>query len=297
MSPEPSAPRASEQRRRAILAVLGAALLFAGAAACVKALDGEIPLAQLVFFRSALALPVMLPLLIAAGGLSAMKTTRPFGHLFRTVFGLCGMLAAFYGYATLPLATVTALGFTMPLFLALLAAPLLGERPGPVRLAAALAGFAGVVLMVRPWGGDAVGLVPALIVLAGALAWALAMITIRRLGAAGESGVAIVMWFAIGCSLLSFFAAVPVWVWPDAGQWGLILGVGVISALAQLLMTEAYRKGEPTLVAPFEYSGIVWTTLLGLLIWAEAPDGWDSLGICILVGAGLALWREDARRR
>jgi drug/metabolite transporter (DMT)-like permease len=295
MSPDPSAPR-----RRAILAVpivsvLGAALLFAGAAACVKALEGAIPLAQLVFFRSILALPVMLPLLIAAGGLAVMRTTRPFGHLFRTVFGLGGMLSAFYGYATLPLATVTALGFTMPLFLALLAAPLLGERPGPARIAAALAGFVGVVLMVRPWGGEAVGLVPALIVLAGALAWALAMITIRRLGAAGESGVAIVLWFALGCAFLSFFAALPVWVWPDARQWGLLLGVGVISALAQLLMTEAYRKGEPTLVAPFEYSGIIWTTLLGLLVWSEAPDGWDSLGILILVGAGLALWQLDAR--
>ncbi|MCX8134640.1 MAG: DMT family transporter [Roseococcus sp.] len=292
MSPDPSAPR-----RRAILAVLGAALLFALAAACVKALGGAIPLAQLVFFRSVLALPLLLPLLLAAGGLAALRTTRPMGHLFRTLFGLGGMLAAFYGYATLPLAMVTALGFTMPLFLALLAAPLLGERPAAVRLAAALAGFAGVVLMLRPWRGDAPPTLPVLVVLAGALAWALAMITIRRLGAAGESGVAIVLWFALGSSVLSLFAALPVWVWPDARQWALLLGVGVVSALAQLLMTEAYRKGETTLVAPFEYSGILWTTLLGLLLWAEAPDGWDALGVLVLIGAGLALWRLDARGR
>ena len=292
MSPDPSA-----QRRRAILAVLAAALLFAGAAACVKALDGGIPLAQLVFFRSILALPVMLPLVFAAGGWATMKTTRPFGHLLRTVFGLGGMLAAFHGYATLPLATVTALGFTMPLFLALLAVPLLGERPGPLRLLSALCGFLGVLLVVRPWGAGAAPLLPSLIVLGGALAWALAMITIRHLGSAGESGVAIVLWFAIGCSLLSLVAALPSWVWPSGWQWLLLLGVGVISALAQLLMTEAYRKGEPTLVAPFEYSGIVWTVLLGLLFWSEAPDLVAGLGILVLVAAGLLLWALEARAK
>jgi drug/metabolite transporter (DMT)-like permease len=288
-----SNPRA--QRRRAVLAILGAGLLFAGAAACVKALDGAVPLMQLVFFRSILALPVLLPLLLRAGGLSALATRRPMGHAWRTLFGLLGMLAAFHGFATLPLATVTALGFTMPLFLALLAVPLLGERVGWQRGAAVLAGFAGVLLMVRPFDGASAALGPSLVVLGGALAWALAMISIRRLGEAGESGVAIVLWFAIGSSLVTFAASLPVWVWPTPGQWLLLLGIGVLSALAQLLMTEAYRTGETTLVAPFEYSGIIWTTLLGALIWAEAPDGWDALGILVLVGSGLFIWYREMR--
>jgi drug/metabolite transporter (DMT)-like permease len=286
-------PRAG--RRRAILAILGAAILFAAAAACVKALDGAVPLAQLVLFRSLFALPVLLPLLRRAGGWRELRTTNPAGHVWRTVFGLIGMAGAFYGYATMPLAAVTALGFTMPLFLTVLAVPLLGETVGWRRGLAVLVGFGGVLLMVRPWGLGEMPLMPSLIVLAASLSWALAMITIRRMGEAGESGVAIVLWFALGSAAVAAIASLPGWVWPTATQWLLLLGIGMVSALAQLLMTEAYRSGEPTLVAPFEYSGIVWTTLLGAFIWAEAPDAWDGAGILILVASGLYIWHREVQ--
>ncbi len=286
---------AGAARRRAILAILGAAILFAAAAACVKALDGAVPLVQLVLFRSLFALPVLLPLLHRAGGWPALRTSNPTGHIWRMIFGLIGMATAFYGYATMPLAAVTALGFTMPLFLTLLAVPLLGEHVGWRRGLAVLVGFGGVLLMVRPWAEGDIPLGPSLAVLAGALCWALAMITIRRMGEAGESGVSIVLWFAIGSSLVAALASIPVWIWPTPLQWGLLLGIGTISALAQLLMTEAYRAGEPTLVAPFEYSGIVWTTLLGALIWSEAPDRWDGVGALILVASGLYIWYRETQ--
>lgn len=286
-------PRAG--RRRAILAILGAAILFAAAAACVKALSGVVPLAQLVLFRSLFALPVLLPLLRQAGGWRELRTTNPAGHVWRTVFGLIGMAGAFYGYATMPLAAVTALGFTMPLFLTVLAVPLLGETVGWRRGLAVLVGFGGVVMMVRPWGLGDMPMMPSLIVLAASLSWALAMITIRRMGEAGESGVSIVLWFALGSAAVAAIASLPGWVWPTATQWLLLLGIGMVSALAQLLMTEAYRSGEPTLVAPFEYSGIVWTTLLGAFIWAEAPDLWDGAGILILVASGLYIWHREVQ--
>ena len=279
------------QARRAILLVMGAAMLFACAAACVKALQGGIPLAQVVLARSVFALPVMLPLVWRAGGWQALRTSNPMGHAGRILWGLIGMAGAFHGYATLPLASVTALGFTMPLFLTLLAVPLLGESIDRRRVGAVLVGFLGVLVMLRPSGGGPGQWPDYAAVLVAALAWALAMISIRRMGEAGESGVTIVAWFAIGCSVVSAVFALPVWVWPGAGQWALLAGVGLISAVAQLLMTEAYRRGDTTLVAPFEYSGIVWTTLLGMLVWAEAPDGYDALGIAILVGCGLYIWR------
>jgi drug/metabolite transporter (DMT)-like permease len=279
------------QARRAILLVMGAAMLFACAAACVKALQGGIPLAQVVLARSVFALPVMLPLVWRAGGWQALRTNNPMGHAGRILWGLIGMAGAFHGYATLPLASVTALGFAMPLFLTLLAVPLLGESIDRRRLGAVLVGFLGVLVMLRPSGGGAGQWPDYAAVLVATLAWALAMISIRRMGEAGESGVTIVAWFAIGCSAISAVFAWPVWVWPGAEQWALLAGVGLISAVAQLLMTEAYRRGDTTLVAPFEYSGIVWTTLLGMLVWAEAPDGYDALGIAILVGCGLYIWR------
>lgn len=284
-------PRAA---RRAILAILLAGLLYAGMGACVKAVADELPLAQVVLGRNLFALPVLLPLLLR-GGRKGLAMRAPALHAQRLLWGFIGMATAFHGYRYLPLTTVTALGFTMPLILALLAVPLLGERMDKARALCAVAGFGGVLLMVRPGEGGA--LAPALVVLAGAFAWAMAMITIRRMGAGGESGVAIVFWFSLGCALVALVWSLPGWVWPTGRQWGLLALVGAVAALAQMLMTDAYRSADPTLVAPFEYSAIIWTTALGALLWADWPDGWDLLGVAVLIGAGLLLWRREAALR
>jgi drug/metabolite transporter (DMT)-like permease len=132
-------------------------------------------------------------------------------------------------------------------------------------------------------------------VLVGDLAWAVSMMSIRRLGEAGEHGITIVMWFAIITSLVSGLATIPVWVDPDGRQWALLVGLGVISAVAQLLMTEAYRRGETTLLAPFEYVALIWTMLLGVALWGEWPGALDLLGFAVLVGAGLFIWWREVR--
>jgi len=283
----------ASQRRRAILLVLSAALLFSGVGACIKALEGGVPLAMVVLFRSVFALPVMIPILLAHGGLRALATQQPAWHALRTAFGLVGMAGAFHGYATLPLATVTALGFTMPLFLTLLSIPLLGERVGIRRFAAVLVGFAGVLVILRP-GLDGPGTwFDYGFVLLAALGWALAMITIRRMGQGGEPGAAIVLWFAIGASSVAACFAIPVWVWPTAMQWALLVGAGLTAGIAQLFMTEAYRRGDTTVIAPFEYSAIIWTGILGYLLWAETPDLLDGLGVSILVACGLYIWHRE----
>jgi drug/metabolite transporter (DMT)-like permease len=294
---------AAALRRRSILCVLGAAGTFSIAAAAVKALGGEIPLAQVILCRNLFALPVLLSLAWQAGGVvAALRTRNPMGHAVRILAGLMGMAGAFYGYAVLPIAMVTALGFTMPLFLTALSVVLLGERVGPRRWSAVAVGFCGVLLMLGgpgpagdtgSGGGREAGAI--LMVLIGALGWALAMISIRRMGEKGEAGVTIVLWFAIGAALVGGLAAIPVWVWPTPLQWALLATTGLVSALAQLLMTEAYRRGETTLIAPFEYSGILWTTLLGLLLWAEVPDAWDLGGFAVLVGAGLYIWHREVK--
>jgi drug/metabolite transporter (DMT)-like permease len=294
-----SAPSAARQalaraRRRAVLLVLGAAAVFSVAGAFVKALDGAIPLAQVVFCRNLFCIPVLLPLLLREGGVAeALRMRQPWMHAWRIAAGLLGMCAVFYGYAVLPFATVTALGFTMPLFLTLLSVPLLGERVGPRRGAAVLAGFGGVLLMANPAGMPEGKALAVGVVLLGALGWALAMIAIRRLGDAGERGVTIVLWFALGAAAVSGVACAPGWVAPTWGQWLLLGGIGLVSAAAQVMMTEGYRRGEATLLAPFEYSAILWTTLAGALVWAELPDGWDLAGMAVLVASGLYIWRRE----
>lgn len=286
----------ADQRRRAILCVLGASVLFAGAAAFVKAVSPYVPLAELVFFRSAVAFAALLPLARGAGGWSVLRTRRPLGHLGRAAAGLMGIVGAFYGYATLPLATVTALGFAMPLILTALSVPLLGERVGWRRGSAVLAGFVGVLLMVEPWRtAGALPAWPVLVVMAGVASWALAMITIRRMGRAGERNLTIVLLFSLMSSVVSGLFAIPVWVTPVGWQWGALLGVGVLSAGAQMLMTEGYRIGEASLLAPFEYGAILYTVLLGLLLWGEAPDWSDGVGIAVLMASGLYVWRRETR--
>jgi drug/metabolite transporter (DMT)-like permease len=295
MSPPPDAGLV-RGRRRAILLLLAAAATFAIAAGCVKALAGAVPLAQVILARNVFALPLLLLLVPRAGGWRALRPRAPRWHLARLVCGGLGMIGAFASYAALPLATAMVLQFTMPLFLTAMSALLLRETVGWRRWSAVLAGFAGVLLVARPGGEEAaLPLVPVLLALLGGLGWALAMMSIRRLGDAGEQGVTIVIWFAIGAAVVSGIATIPVWLDPDPRQWALLVAIGVVSAVAQLLMTEAYRRGETTLLAPFEYSGLIWTMLLGAVIWGEWPGVVDLLGFTVLVGAGLFIWWRETR--
>ncbi len=291
-----AADRPARLRHRAILCVLASSAFFNVAAALVKAASPGLPVAEVVLFRSLCSVLILLPMLRGNGGWSALRTNRPGAHLLRLAAGFCGMYAAFYGYATLPIATVTALGFSMPIFLTLLSVPLLHERISATRAAVVAVGLAGVLIVLRPWednAGQPVG--PALVVMAGVAAWALAMISIRRMGQSGERNVTIVLLFSIGSTLLAALLTIPVWVTPTVPQFIALIGVGVISTAAQLLMTEGYRSGEATMLAPFEYGAILYAVLLGWLVWNEVPGGWEFIGIGVLVLSGLFSWWREGR--
>jgi drug/metabolite transporter (DMT)-like permease len=145
-------------RRHAILFVLSASATFTLGSALVKALTADFPVLEIVMFRSIVGFAAMLPMIICAGGLNALKTRRPIGHALRTIYGFIGTVTSVYGFGVLPLVTVTALGFAMPLFLTVVSVPLLGERVGPRRATAVVVGFVGVMVMLRPWHVDAVSL-------------------------------------------------------------------------------------------------------------------------------------------
>ncbi len=284
----------TQARRHAILCILGSSASFAVAAVCVKAVAWRIPTMEIVFFRSVFALVALLPMIMSHGGLLALKTTRPFGHVMRTVYGLIGMSTAFYGYVHLPLAMVTALGFAMPLFLTVLSVTLLKETVGWRRISAIVVGFGGMLVMVRPWNAAAdASLWSALVVVVGVFFWAMAMITIRKMGASGERNVTIVIWFSIGGVVISGIWSAFEWVMPMGWEWAFLIATGLISALAQMLMTEAYRTGETTLVAPFEYGAILYTIAFGFLIWDEVPEIWHFIGIAVLVASGLYIWHRE----
>lgn len=282
-------------RRRAILFVLASAAAFSLSAALVKVAAPEVPVFELMLFRSGVALLCLAPLVLRAGW-AVFRLRNPWGHAARTVCGLGGMFGSFYGLAHLPLAAVTALGFAMPIFLAGLSVPLLGERVGPARMVGIAAGLLGVVLVVRPWAGAAgLPLFETAVVLAGVLAWAASMVSIRRLGQSGERNLTIVVVFTAACTVLCGVLAAPVWVWPRAELWPPLLAIGAVSGAAQLLMTEGYRSGEASMLAPFEYSAIVYTLGLGWAVWGEEPGLWEMTGIAVLVASGLFTWWREGR--
>ena len=282
-------------RRHAIIYVLSASATFTLGSAVVKALTADFPVLEIVMFRSLVGFVAMLPMILRHGGLSALATRRPVGHVMRTVYGFIGTVTSVYGFGVLPLVTVTALGFAMPLFLTVLSVPLLGERVGPRRTTAVLVGLGGVMVMLRPWHVDAdpMPLGAVAIVLSGVVTWALSMINIRRMGEAGERNVTIVAWYSLGTASLAALGCITDWVTPSPWQFAALVSAGLFSGLAQLLMTEGYRAAETTLVAPFEYGAIIYATLLGIAIWGEWPDVWSLVGVAVLIASGLYIWRRE----
>ena len=284
--------------RHAIRCVLASSASFAVAAALVKTVAPIIPTIEIMLARSLFAFLAMLPLMIRAGGLGALRTKHPLGHLWRTLAGFAGMYGSFYGYAHLPLAMVTALGFAMPVFLGILSVPLLGERLSAGRAVSIVAGLVGVLIVLRPWRAQgALEFGPAMVVVGGVLAWAAAMVSIRRMGQAGERNITIVLWFAVATTAVSALGSIPVWVTPSPLVALLLIAIGLISGAAQLLMTEGYRSGEATMLAPFEYGAIIYTVLLGWLMWGEVPGRWEGTGMLLLIAAGLITWWRESSRR
>jgi drug/metabolite transporter (DMT)-like permease len=149
--------------------------------------------------------------------------------------------------------------------------------------------------MLRPWhvDADSMPLGAVAVVLSGVVTWALSMINIRRMGDAGERNVTIVAWYSLGTASLAAFGCVADWVTPTPWQFATLVAAGLLSGLAQLLMTEGYRAAETTLVAPFEYGAIIYATMLGIAIWGEWPDFWSLCGVAVLIASGLYIWHRE----
>jgi drug/metabolite transporter (DMT)-like permease len=282
-------------RRHAILFVLSASATFTLGSALVKALTADFPVLEIVVFRSIVGFIALLPMIVRHGGLAALKTRRPVGHVMRTVYGFIGTVTSVYGFGALPLVTVTALGFVMPLFLTIVSVPLLGERVGPRRATAVAVGLCGVMVMLRPWhvDADSMPLGAVAIVLAGVFTWSLSMINIRQMGDAGERNVTIVAWYSLGTAFLAALGCINNWVTPTPWQLATLISAGLMSGLGQWLMTEGYRAAETTLVAPFEYGAVIYATVLGIAIWGEWPDVWSLVGVVVLIASGLYIWHRE----
>ena len=209
---------------------LGAILLFAAMDTLIKFLTADYPVPQLMFVRSLVAfLLVGGYTLVRGGGIAAMRTRRPWGHVWRAFAGLISMGCFFYAFRELPLADVYVLSFAGPLFITALSAPLLGESVGWRRWAAVVVGFGGVVVMAQPSAGAP--LIPVLVGLCAALFYALAALAVRGLSRT-ETSASIVLYLLLTTTVVSGALAVPVWTAPTAFALGLMALVGAIGAMS-----------------------------------------------------------------
>ncbi|WP_372399475.1 DMT family transporter [Azospirillum sp. HJ39] len=275
-----------------------AILLFAAMDTLIKVLTADYPVPQLMFVRSLVAfLLVGGYTLVRGGGIAAMRTRRPWGHVWRSFAGLISMGCFFYAFRELPLADVYVLSFAGPLFITALSAPLLGEPVGWRRWAAVVVGFGGVVVMAQPSAGAP--LVPVLVGLAAALFYALAALAVRGLSRT-ETSASIVLYLLLTTTVVSGALAVPVWTAPTALGLGLMSLVGMLGAGAQVLLTQAFRRAPPAVVAPFEYTGMVWASLFGWLVFGDLPTVPVLAGAMVIIGSGLYILHREtmmARRR
>ncbi len=272
---------------RGILLMVAAVGLFVTMDTIAKYLSRWYPVPLIVWARYVSNLALLLAFLAASGQLRHLRTTRPGLQFARGLLLALATMLFFTSLSVLPLADANAIGFVLPLFVAALAVPMLGERLEMARLIAIFVGLAGALIIVRP--GSDVFTPYALLPLGMAVCNALYQILTRKV-AGLEHPLTSLAWGAIvGAVLLSLMAPF-VWVTPQAASHGvLIVIIGVLASFGHFLLIRAYDYANATLLAPYTYTALIWAMLSGWLVFGDFPDGWSLVGMGIIVLSGLYL--------
>src|SRR5712692_2835485 len=283
-----------EEVRRGIVYVVASIFVFALTNAMIKWLAVRYAVVEIIVFRSLFALVPCLYLVATHGGLLALRTKRLHQHVTRSVMQFVSMVCIFTAFGLMPLADAVAITFASPLFLTMLSIPLLGEQVGVYRWSAVVIGFVGVLVMVQP--GPGILQSGALFPLANALINACVTIAIRRMTLT-EASTTLVFYqtlvtAAIGLILLPFF-----WVTPDLVDLALFTATGLLSGIAQFWWMQGCRFVPAAVAAPFSYTSMIWSLMLGYLIWSDVPSAAVLAGATVVIASGLyILYRETMRR-
>lgn len=291
MTPPNPHAAAGAHRWRAALFMLAAVGLYALMDAGLKLLTAHYPPMQISAMRGGASLPFVLVWVLSTVSVRSLFRVRWPLHLLRAVLGIMMMAPFVYALRTLPLSTAYTIFFVAPLLITALSVPILGERVGPRRWAAIAIGFLGVMVVLRPTG-EGVASLAGLAVLLAAFGYAVSAITVRVL-ARTDSIQSIVVWLLVSMTVGAGLLALPHWVPIRAEDLWLIAGIGVAGALGQYAITEAFRCGEASLIAPLEYSALLWGVLLDFSLWNVLPDAMTWVGAAIIVLSGLYLLRRE----
>ena len=291
-APTHALERAERTRRaRAIGMMLAAVALFALMDSLLKMLSAHYPSMQVAALRGASSLPIVLAWAVATVGVRPLFRVRWSLHLLRGALGVMMMVSFVYALRSLPLSTTYSIFFVAPLMITALSVPFLGERVGPRRWIAIAIGLVGVLVVLRPTGAGVMSLA-GLAVLLSALGYAVSAITVRIL-AKTDSVQSMMVWLLALMALGAGVMAAPEWVPVQRGDWWLIAALGVAGALGQYAITLAFKWGEASLIAPLEYTALVWGVCLDLAIWGVLPDNITWIGAAIIVASGLYLLRRE----
>jgi drug/metabolite transporter (DMT)-like permease len=262
---------------------------------CGKQLLQSYSLVQFVLVRSVLAMIIMLAIAPRLGGLGSLRTRRKLWHFIRTIFAIGAMFGFFYGLAHMPLMNALTLGYTAPLMMTALSAIFLRDGVGWKRWSAVALGFAGVLMMLRPDGGQIS--FASIAVLVAAFCYACQAITSRYLGAT-ETTLSLSFYVVVGPIIVAgLLMNEDSWLAPDLVGWLLLIGAGVFSVIAWVGFANGYRAASPATLAPIEYVALVAGAIAGFLIWDEIPDRWAISGAIIITASGLfVVYRTKGRK-
>lgn len=257
---------------------------------CAKWLLADYSLSQFVFLRSVFGLLFFLFTARFHGGLGSLRTARWGWHLLRTLLATGAMFGFFFGLSRMPLVNALTIAFTAPLFVTGLSVPFLGEHVGWRRWLAVVAGFIGVLIVLRP--GEGMFTPAAIGVIIAAMCYAGLALTARKL-AATESSFSLAVYVVTGPLVASATLVQGNFTSPTLAGWFFFVLAGLCSALAWIGIVGGYRRAPPAMLAPFEYTALVGAALAGYLIWDEVPDIWVVTGGLIIIGSGLFIvYRE-----
>ena len=259
--------------------------------ACLKTLAPHYVALQVTTMRALATLPLVVVWVAMTGGFRQLLRVRFPLHLARAILGICMLTLFTYGVRKLPLSDAYAIFFVAPLLITVFAALLLHEQVDRLRWMAVAVGFAGVLIVLRPTGASALTL-PGLAVLGCAIGYALSAITVRVLGRT-DSTQSMVFWLmgmtAAGAGLL----ALPNWRPIQAGHWLTIGAMAVTGSVGQWAVTEAFRRGEASVIAPFEYTALAWGIGLDWVLWRTAPGVVTLAGAAVIIASGVYLFRRE----
>ncbi|HVJ43753.1 MAG TPA: DMT family transporter [Dongiaceae bacterium] len=286
--------------RRAVAYSLAAAFLLTTMDAVVKWLTTDYSVVQIAFLRYAIGLFIAIGLAGASpAGLGGLVTRRPASHLWRSAFNIATMITFYLAMRAIPLANAVCISLASPIFMTLFSIPMLREKVPVDRWVAVFLGFVGIALIVQPAPDAGVG-TGALLALVSAVTWSLTLVSSRRLSSS-ESSHTILFYYALtvvislGGTLLLFPS---LWHLPmNARDIGFFALTGLLGSFGQFFLNQAYRYGPISLLAPFEYSGMIWAVLFDIAIWSNFPSLVMVLGALIVIGCCLHIARSSSRSK